>query len=55
MKLKKILLWTLVAFFIYALYKSPSQAADIVQSAWDILVQAFASIGSFFNSLLNRN
>jgi hypothetical protein len=55
MKLKKILLWTLVAFFLYAIYKSPSQAANIVQSAWDIIVQAFASIGSFFSDLLNRN
>jgi hypothetical protein len=52
---KKIVLWTLVAFFIYAVITSPGQAADIVQNAWDLLLQGFKNIGSFFNSILNRN
>jgi hypothetical protein len=50
---KKIVLWTLLAFFIYAVVKSPSQAADIIRSAWDIIVQAFKGIGSFFDAILS--
>jgi len=49
---KKILLWTLVAFLIYAVFKYPSQAANTVQSIWDFLVQLFKSILDFFNSIL---
>jgi hypothetical protein len=52
---KKIILWTLVAFFVYAVITSPSQAANIVQGAWNIIVQAVSSIASFFNAILNRN
>jgi len=49
---KKILLWTLVAFLIYAVFKNPSQAANTVQSIWDFLVQLFTSLFDFFNSIL---
>jgi hypothetical protein len=52
---KKIVLWTVVAFFIYAILRSPSQAADMVQSAWDTIVLAFQNIGNFFDALLHRN
>jgi len=52
---KKIVLWSVVAFFIYAIIQSPSQAAHIVQNVWDIVVQAFKAIGSFFNTILNHN
>lgn len=52
---RKIVLWTVVAFFIYAIIKSPTQAASIVQNAWDIIVQAFKAVGSFFNQILNHN
>ena len=50
---KKIVLWTLLAFFVYAIVKSPSQAADILRTVWDIILAAFKSIGSFFDALLN--
>jgi hypothetical protein len=49
---KKILLWTLVAFLIYAVFKYPSQAANTVQSVWDFVVQLFKSLFDFFNSIL---
>jgi len=49
---KKILLWTLVAFLIYAVFKYPSQAANTVQSIWDFLVQLFKSLLDFFNRIL---
>jgi len=52
---KKVLLWALVAFFVYAVFKSPSQAANIVQDAWNIIVQGAKSITSFFNTILKHN
>jgi len=51
---KKILLWTLVAFVIYAIFRYPSLAADAVSSVWNFFVQLFESLFSFFNSLLTR-
>ena len=53
-RVKKIVLWTLLAFFVYAIVKSPSQAADIVHNIWDIILQGFKSIGSFFDALLSN-
>jgi hypothetical protein len=52
---KKIVLWTLVAFFIFAVFTNPTQAANIVQGAWNIIVQGVSSIGAFFSDILNRN
>jgi hypothetical protein len=52
---KKLLLWTVVAFFLYAVFRYPDQAANIVQGAWDLIVSAAQSIGDFFNNLLTRN
>lgn len=51
---KKLLLWTLVAFLIYAVFKYPSQAANTVQIVWDFVVQVFESLFDFFNSILTR-
>jgi hypothetical protein len=53
-RVKKIVLWTLLAFFVYAIVKSPSQAADILRTLWDIVVQGVKSIGSFFDALLSH-
>ena len=39
-RVKKILLWVLLAFAVYAVITSPTQAADIVHTSWDIVVQA---------------
>ncbi len=52
-RVKKIALWTVLAFFVYAVVKSPGQAADILRTIWDIVVQGVKSIGSFFDALLN--
>jgi hypothetical protein len=51
-KLKKPLLWLVVAFFAYAIFKSPTQAADIVHAAWDGILQGLRAIGDFFDALL---
>jgi hypothetical protein len=52
-KLKKPLLWLVVAFFAYAIFKSPDQAASIVKSAWQGLLDGLAAIGNFFDALLS--
>jgi hypothetical protein len=53
-RVKKILLWVLLAFAVYAVITSPTQAADIVHTTWAIVVEAVTRIGDFFNALLNR-
>ena len=51
---KKLLLWTVVAFLIYAVFKYPTLAADYVQNVWNFIVMVFKSLFSFFNSVLTR-
>jgi hypothetical protein len=53
-RVKKLVLWALLAFFVYAIVTSPSQAADIARNVWDIMAQGFSSVGSFFDALLNK-
>ena len=53
-RVKKIVLWTLVAFAVYAIFTSPDQAADIVRTSWGILVAGVQNIGNFFDALLGR-
>ncbi|GMA21091.1 hypothetical protein MM440_01350 [Arsenicicoccus piscis] len=53
-KVKKVLWWIFIAFLIYAVFTQPDRAAEVVRTIWDILVQAVASLGRFFNTLLSR-
>jgi peptidoglycan/LPS O-acetylase OafA/YrhL len=53
-RVKKILPLTLLAFIVYAIVKSPEQAADLVHTIWDIFVQAVNGIGGFFDAVLNK-
>lgn len=50
---RKILFWIVVAFLIYAIFRSPDQAADIVRSGWDGIVAGFSAVGAFFDALLS--
>lgn len=52
--IKKIVLWLLTIFLIYAIFTSPAQAADIVGGAWDGVGGGIANIGKFFDELLAR-
>ena len=50
----KTIAWVMVvAFLIYAIFKSPDQAASIVRTAWDGVVDGLHAIGRFFDALLN--
>jgi hypothetical protein len=50
--IKKIVLWLVVIFLVYAIVTSPESAADIFGSAWEIVVNGVKNIASFFDSLL---
>ncbi len=51
-KLRRVLLWVVLAFFLYAVVKSPDQAASIVRSAWDGIAEGLRAVGRFFDALL---
>ena len=53
-RVKKILLWVLVAFAVYAIFTSPDQAADIVETSGGIARNGVENIGNFFDALLGR-
>lgn len=51
-RLRTPLLWLVVAFLVYAVFKSPDQAASVVKTAWAGLAEAFGTLGHFFDALL---
>ena len=51
---KKIVIWLVVIFLLYAILTSPGDAADMVGSAWDVLANGVRNIGVFFDFLINR-
>jgi hypothetical protein len=53
-RVRKILGWVLLAYVIYAIVKSPTQAADVVKTSFDILAEGVRSIFTFFDSLISR-
>ena len=53
--IKKIVLWLLVIFLLYAVLTSPLEAADIVGTTWDIVSGGVKNIFRFFDELLRRN
>lgn len=50
---KKIIMWLIFGFLIYAIITSPDRAADIVRGVWDIIATGFSNIFRFFRSLMN--
>jgi hypothetical protein len=52
-RVKKILLWAVVAFVLYAVFTSPDQAAGMAKDGGGILADGVRSIGSFFDALLS--
>lgn len=53
--IKKIVLWLLVIFLLYAIVTSPSDAASIVGTAWDVIMNGIRNIGRFFDALINKS
>lgn len=52
--LKKALILLVVAFLIYAMFKSPVRSAHVVSTVWHDIVSALRAIGEFFDALLSR-
>lgn len=52
-KVRKLVIWLVVAFIAYAIFKSPNRSADIVHNIWSILSSAVEQIGKFFDKILN--
>jgi hypothetical protein len=46
--------WFLLAYFIYAVVKSPDQAASIVRTLFNLLAEAFRGIIGVFDAILRR-
>lgn len=51
-RLRTILFWFVVAFVVYAVFRSPDQAAALVRGAVDGLARGVAAVGDFFDALL---
>lgn len=49
---KKVVSWLLVIFLVYAIVTSPSAAADIVGTAWEVIKTGVTNIFSFFDELI---
>ena len=52
--IKKIVLWLLTIFLLYAILTSPNEAANIMNSAWEVIANGVRNIGRFFDSLISR-
>ena len=51
---KKIVLWLVVIFVLYAIFTAPTEAADMFAAAWDFTVNAVSNIATFFDSLISE-
>ncbi len=51
-RVKKIILWTIFIFLIYAIFTDPHGSADVVRSIWSVLRNGVRHIGDFFNDIL---
>lgn len=52
-KVRKVVIWLVVAFVAYAIFKSPNKSADIVHNIWSILSNGVEQIGTFFDKILS--
>ena len=52
-RLKKLLWYLLLFFIIYAIFTSPERTGDIFRAIGEIIVQAFSSLGGFYDSILD--
>jgi hypothetical protein len=50
--IKKIVMWLVVVFLLYAILTSPSDAADIFGSAWEVVKNGVTNVATFFDSLI---
>jgi hypothetical protein len=51
---RKIVMWLVVIFLLYAIFTAPTEAADMFSAAWNFTVNAVSNIATFFDSLINE-
>lgn len=51
-RIRTVLFWFVVAFFVYAVFQSPDQAAALVRGAFEGIMSGLRAIGDFFDALL---
>jgi len=52
--IKRVLVWALFGFTVYAIITNPDRAADIVAAVWDITAEGFRNIGRFFENIVGE-
>lgn len=52
-KVRKVVIWLVVAFIAYAIFTSPDKSADIVHNIWSIITNGVSQVGHFFDKILN--
>jgi len=52
-KAKTILIWLVVIFVVFAIYKSPDRSSEVVGAIWDIIVNAVNAFGTFLGGLIS--
>ncbi|GIJ00469.1 hypothetical protein CLV28_1274 [Sediminihabitans luteus] len=52
-KARLALTWIVIGFLVYAVVKSPDKSAGVIKGIWDVIAMAFASIGTFFQTLIS--
>lgn len=50
--IKKIFTWIFWIFVLWAIFTSPTRAADILLTMWEIILNGFNAIAVFFDTLL---
>lgn len=53
-KFWNIFRWVLLGYFVYAVIKSPDQAAEIVKTLFNLLAEAAKGILGVFDKILGR-
>ena len=53
-KIKRITIWVLFAFVLYAIFTSPDKSADIVRNLWDLLASGVENMGDFFKAIIGK-
>ncbi len=49
---KKIVMWLVVVFLLYAILTAPSDAANIFSTTWNVIVNAVENVFIFFDQLI---
>ena len=55
MKWRRVLMWVLIIFALYAVWRAPEAAAGFVNDVGQALGTIVDSIASFFDGLLSRS